>query len=88
MAGGFPKLGVPFEGVPISNKDNRIIAFWGVYWVPLILGSTGLFVPKPFQSMDPLPAARVSAPPSAKAPPFSPTYGKPRQASQKPGFRM
>ena len=28
--GGFPKLGVPFRGVPII----RIKVFWGLYWSP------------------------------------------------------
>ena len=28
--GGFPKLGVPFLGVPII----RTIVFWGLYWGP------------------------------------------------------
>ena len=32
---GFPKLGVPFSGVPII----RTILFWGLYWGPLILGN-------------------------------------------------
>ena len=32
---GFPKLGVPFLGVPII----RTIVFWGLYWGPLILGN-------------------------------------------------
>ena len=32
---GFPKLGVPFLGVPII----RTIAFWGLYWGPLISGN-------------------------------------------------
>ena len=33
--GGFPKLGVPFLGIPII----RTIVFWGLYWGPLILGN-------------------------------------------------
>ena len=33
-SGGFPKLGVPFLGVPMI----RTIVFWGLYWGPLILG--------------------------------------------------
>ena len=33
--GSFPKLGVPFVGVPII----RIIVFWVLYWDPLILGN-------------------------------------------------
>ena len=33
--GGFPKLGVPFLGVPII----RTIVFWGLYWGPTILGN-------------------------------------------------
>ena len=33
--GDFPKLGVPFLGVPII----RTIVFWGLYWGPLILGN-------------------------------------------------
>ena len=33
--GGFPKLGVPFWGVPII----RTIVFWGQYWGPLIWGN-------------------------------------------------
>ena len=32
---GFPKLGVPFLGVPII----RTIVFWGLYWGTLILGN-------------------------------------------------
>ena len=32
----FPKLGVPFLGVPIK----RIIVFWGLYWVPLFWETT------------------------------------------------
>ena len=31
----FPKLGVPFWGVPIV----RTVVFWGPYWGPPILGS-------------------------------------------------
>ena len=30
---GFPKLGVPFWGLPII----RTIVFWGLYWGPPIL---------------------------------------------------
>ena len=33
--GGFPKLGVPFWGVPLI----RSIVYWGLYWGPLILGN-------------------------------------------------
>ena len=33
--GGFPKLGVPFLGVPII----RTIVYWGLYWGTSILGS-------------------------------------------------
>ena len=33
--GDFPKLGVPFLGVPII----RTIVFWGLHWSPLILGN-------------------------------------------------
>ena len=33
--GNFPKLGVPFWGVPII----RTIVYWGLYWGPLILGN-------------------------------------------------
>ena len=32
---GFPKLGVPFWGVPII----RTMVCWGLYWCPLILGN-------------------------------------------------
>ena len=35
MYGGFPKIGIPFWGVP----KIRILAFWGLYWGPLILGN-------------------------------------------------
>ena len=35
LYGGFPKLGVPFWGVPIV----RTIVFWGLYWGPPILGN-------------------------------------------------
>ena len=35
LYGGFPKLGVPFWGVPIV----RTLVFWGLYWGPLILGN-------------------------------------------------
>ena len=35
VIGGFPKLGVPFLGVPII----RTIIFWGLYWGPLVLGN-------------------------------------------------
>ena len=33
--GGFPKLGVPFLGVP----KGRTIVFGGLYWGPPILGN-------------------------------------------------
>ena len=35
MIWGFPKNGGTFLGIPII----RIIAFWGLYWGPLILGN-------------------------------------------------
>ena len=53
MAGGFPKLGVPFGGGP-HNKDYGIIAFWGVYWVPLILGKYRSFCSKTLPKHGPL----------------------------------
>ena len=46
---GFPKLGVPFLGVPII----RTIVFWGLYWGSPILGKyqqdiiPGVLGPKP-----------------------------------------
>ena len=35
LLGDFPKLGVPFLGVPII----RTIVFWGLHWGPPILGN-------------------------------------------------
>ena len=35
LYGGFPKLGVPFLGVPII----RNIVYWGLYLGPLTLGN-------------------------------------------------
>ena len=32
---GFPKLGIPFLGVPMM----RTILYWGLYWGTLILGN-------------------------------------------------
>ena len=37
--GGFPELGVPFLGTPIT----RTIVFWGLHGGPLILGDYLLF---------------------------------------------
>ena len=39
LVGIFPKLCVPFLGVPII----RSILFWGLYWGPLILGNCIVF---------------------------------------------
>ena len=54
LYGGFPKLGVPFLGLPII----RIIIFGDLYWSPLILGSYHTYI---YIYRKPLNYAKVSA---------------------------
>ena len=47
LNGGFPTVRVPFLGIPII----RIIVFWCLYWVPLILGNYQIWAGKMAQAI-------------------------------------
>ena len=58
VCGGFPKLGVPFWGIP----SIRIIVYWSLYGGPLILGNYHMSRPMGDSDSDPSgdPAQRPS----------------------------